>query len=116
MDDLAAATWYETAVLCVLTDAERYLGHAVRTAQGWAAYDGTHPNPEGNGFNELGSFMDIADAKVAVEDSAGFCRQWAGSEITSATFIGQKTSRDGVQHNVYKMPFSKVENQTRFRD
>ncbi len=107
MDDLAAPTWYETAILCVLTRAERYLGHAVKTAQGWAAYED---------IDEIGVFPDITSAKDAIEYSSDLDRPGAGSEITGGVLIGRQTSRDGVQHNVYKMPVSAIENQTRYRD
>jgi hypothetical protein len=59
---------------------------------------------------------DIAAAIVASEDGAGCGRGRMGSEIARAVLIGRQTSRDGVQHNVYKMPFSTVENQTRYRN
>jgi hypothetical protein len=116
MDDLTAAIRDETAILPVPSDAHRHLGHAVRSAQGWAVYDGTDPGSEECGFGETVSFPDIADAIAAIEDSVGCGRGRMGSEIARAVLIGRQTSRDGVQHNVYKMPFSKVENQTRYRN
>lgn len=70
----AAAVWYESPGVCALADAERHLGHAVRSFRGWVAYDGTHLNPEGNGFNHLGTFAELPDAKAAIEDAVGFCQ------------------------------------------
>ena len=67
--------WYETASVCALASAERHLGHVVVTVQGCIAYDGTHSNPAGDGFNELGCFGDVFEAKAAVEDALGFRRQ-----------------------------------------
>ena len=69
------AIWYETANVCALASAERHLGHVVVTAQGWIAYNGTHANPAGDGFDELGSFVDVIDAKAAVEEALGFRRR-----------------------------------------
>ena len=68
------AIWYETESVCALASAERHLGHIVVTAQGWIAYDGTHTNPAGDGFDELGSFADVIEAKAAVEEALGFRR------------------------------------------
>jgi hypothetical protein len=116
VDDLAAAILDETAVLRVLSDADQHSGRAVRTARSWAVYHGTDLNSEGCGFREPVGFSDIADAIVAMEDSAGFGPGRLGSEIERAVLIGRQMSRDGVQHNVYKMSFSKLENQTRYRD
>ena len=69
------AIWYETESVCALASGERHLGHIVVTAQGWIAYDGTHTNPAGDGFDELGSFEDLIEAKAAVEAAQGFRRQ-----------------------------------------
>jgi hypothetical protein len=64
--------WYETASVCALASVERHLGHIVVTAEGCAAYDGTHTNSAGNGFRELGVFRDMVEAKAAVEEALGF--------------------------------------------
>ena len=69
------AIWYETGSVCALATAERHLGHVVVTAQGWIAFDGTHSNPAGDGFDELGSFVDVIEAKSAVEEAIGFRRR-----------------------------------------
>jgi hypothetical protein len=68
------------------------------------------------GFCEAVSLSDIDDAIVAVEDRAEFDRESLGSEIAGAVLIASQISRDGVQHDVYKMPFGKIENQARYRD
>jgi hypothetical protein len=67
--------WYETESVCALADAERHLGHVVVTAEGYVAYDGTRTNPAGDGFNELGCFGDVIEAKTAVEEALGFRRR-----------------------------------------
>jgi hypothetical protein len=67
--------WYEAESVCALASAERHLGHIVVTAQGWIAYDGTHTNPAGDGFDELGRFGDVMEAKTAVEVALGFRRR-----------------------------------------
>jgi hypothetical protein len=76
------AIWYESASVCALADDERYLGHAVRTEQGWDAFDATHLNPEGTGFGELGSYDDLAGAKAAIEAAVGL--HWPRHEALSA--------------------------------
>jgi hypothetical protein len=116
MDDLAAVIPDETAVLHVPSQAGRHSGRAVRTAQGWAVYHGADPSSEGCGFGEPISCGDIGEAIVAIEDRAGFGHERMGSEIAHAVLVGQQTSRDGVKHNVYKMPIRKVTNHTRFRN
>jgi hypothetical protein len=67
--------WYESDSVCAVANAERHLGHVVVTAEGWIAYDGTHSNPAGDGFNELGCFGDVMEAKAAVEEALGFRRE-----------------------------------------
>ena len=67
--------WYATANVCALANAERHLGHVVVTAEGCIAYDGTHANAAGDGFNELGCFGDVIEAKAAVEEALGFRRR-----------------------------------------
>jgi hypothetical protein len=69
------AIWYETADVCALASAERHLGHIVVTAHGWIAYDGTHTNTAGDGFDELGCFGALIEAKAAVEEALGFRRR-----------------------------------------
>src|ERR1700733_5828844 len=110
MDDSAAAIPDETQVL---SDTEWHSGHSVRTEQDWVVYHLPDPNSEECGFGEAVSFSDIGDAIVAIEDRAEFDRESMGSEIAGAVLIGWQTSRDGVQHDVYKMPFGKTKNQTR---
>jgi hypothetical protein len=72
---MQGAIWYETESVCALATAERHLGHIAATAQGWIAYDGTHPNPAGDGFDDLGVFGDVKEAKAAVEAALGFRRR-----------------------------------------
>jgi hypothetical protein len=115
MDDLPAVILDETAALQAPT-ADRNLGRAVRTAQGWTVYHGADSGSEACGFGKPASFSDIADAIVAIEDRAGFGRRRMGSEIASAVLVGRQISRDGVQHNVYEMPICEVEDETRFRN
>jgi hypothetical protein len=116
MDGLAAVIADETPDLHVLSHADRHSGHAVRTAQGWAVYHGAGLSSGGSGFGKPFSFSDIADSIVAIEDRAGFGPGRMGSEMAHAVLVGQQTSRDGVQHNVYKMPIREAENQTRYRN
>ena len=67
--------WYETESVCALASAERHLGHVVLISRRWVAYDGTHTNPAGDGFAELGTFRDVTEAKAAVEKALGFRRR-----------------------------------------
>jgi hypothetical protein len=69
------AIWYETESVCALASAERHLGHVEVTERGCVAYDGTHTNTAGDGFDELGSFGDVNEAKAAVEEALGFRRR-----------------------------------------
>ena len=116
MSNSPTAIWYESLDVCVLADEDRHLGHAMRTPLGWTAYDGTHLNTTKNGFNKLGTFRDVAEAKVAVEDSSGFCRRQTGSQSARSIFAELERSRNEVQHNVFKMPVDKSEDQARYRD
>ena len=76
---IQGAIWYETESVCALATAERHLGHIEATPEGWIAYDGIHINPAGDGFDELGSFADVMEAKAAVEEALGFRRRpWQG--------------------------------------
>jgi hypothetical protein len=59
--------WRDSPSICSLADAERHLGHIVRTRHCWLAFDGTHLNETSTGFRLLGSCMDIITAKRLVE-------------------------------------------------
>jgi hypothetical protein len=113
--NLAMAIPDAIAVLRVLNAADRRSGNAVRTSRGWAGYYATDPNSERCGVGEPVRFSDIVDAIAAIENRVGLGLVWVGSE-TTRVFIGQQMPRDGAQHNVYEMPFSKAEDQTRYRD
>lgn len=79
------AIWYETESVCALASAERHLGHIVMTAHGWMAYDGTHTNLDGDGFDQLGIFEDVVDAQAAVEKALGFRRHdWERQSAATA--------------------------------
>jgi hypothetical protein len=78
--------WYETPNTCALADSERHLAHALKTERGWIAYDGTNSNPEGNGFNELGTFTDIRAAKAAIEEALAICG-WRGKRQSGAPLL-----------------------------
>jgi hypothetical protein len=112
-DDLTVAVRDESAVL---NDADLHSTHAVRTAHGWTVCQRLDANSEGCGFAEPLCFTDIDDAIGAIEDSVEIGRGRLGSQVPQATLIGWQSSRDGVQHDVYKMPVSTVEDQTRYRD
>ena len=61
-------SWRNSRYICALSDAERHLGHLVKTEQ-WHAYDATHSNGPSGGFKYLGPFTDLAVAKQAVESA-----------------------------------------------
>jgi hypothetical protein len=112
MNDLAIAIPHDA----VPGDADQHSGPAVSRAQDWVVYHLPDPDSEESGFCEAISFSDIDDAIVAIEDRAEFDRELMGSQIPGAVLIAWQTSRDGVQHNVYKMPLGKTKDQTRYRD
>jgi hypothetical protein len=62
-----AAKWRDSRSVCAFADDRRHLGHVVRAGKYWLAFDATHLNAGGTGFCLLGSSMNIAVAKCAVE-------------------------------------------------
>jgi hypothetical protein len=116
MSDSTTAVWSEALNVCALADAERHLGHAVRVPQGWTAYDATQLNTAADGFKELGAFRTIAEAKIAIENSLGICGRPARRELMCGLLSSPEALRNKVQHNVFKMPVYKVDDQTRYRD
>ena len=66
---IAAATWRNTSRICAYADGERHLGHAVRAAKGWLAFDATHASPSGNTFLSLGYFPSVLAARHAVQSA-----------------------------------------------
>ena len=112
MKDLAVAIPRDA----VLSDPDQHSGSVVRRAQDWVVYHLPDASAEESGLCEAISFSDIADAIVAIEDRAAFDRETMGSEIRGAVLVAWQTSRDGVQRDVYKMPFGKTKDQTRYRD
>ena len=115
-DSMTTAVWYEASNVCALADAERHLGHAVRASQGWVAYDGTHSDAATEGFKELGTFGNIAEAKIAIEYSLGFCQRPSRSERVWAPYSGWATPGNEVYDNVSEMPLYEIDDQTRHRD
>jgi hypothetical protein len=70
----AERSWRNAEFVCALADADRHLGHLIKTEE-WHAYDATHSNEASKGFEYLGAFADVAAAKQAVESAvAGTCR------------------------------------------
>jgi hypothetical protein len=74
-------SWRTSKFVCALSDAARHLGHLIMTEK-WHAYDATHSNEASNGFKYLGTFVELADAKQAVESSM------AGGRRTGAMAAG----------------------------
>ena len=68
-EQIAPPAWRNSNSTCALADGERHLGHTLKIAGRWHAFDATHPDPESNGFRFLGSFASVASAKEAVEHS-----------------------------------------------
>jgi hypothetical protein len=70
-------SWRISEFVCALSDAARHLGHLIMIEK-WHAYDATQSNEASNGFKYLGTFVELADAKQAVELSVtGVRRQGA---------------------------------------
>jgi hypothetical protein len=57
--------WRDSDYISALSDDDRHLGHAIQTDR-WHAYDATKVNAAGDGFQYLGSFHTVDEAKVAV--------------------------------------------------
>jgi hypothetical protein len=66
----AAAAWWNSQKVCVLSDAERHLGHAIQFHGRWYAFDATHRNTEGTDFAFLGAFGSSDAARRNVEQMA----------------------------------------------
>jgi hypothetical protein len=116
MSDSTAPVWRAAFNVCTLADAERHLGHAVRSLYGWTAYNGTRLNAAADGFKELGTFTNIAEAKLAIEDSLGICQRPAHDELVWRPLSVRETPRNEIQDNVSKMPIYKIDDQMRYRD
>ncbi len=71
------AKWSDSSAVCGFADAERHLGHIVKAGSYWLAYDATHLNETGTGFQLLGTSTDIDAAKRAVEQR--FRIDWVSS-------------------------------------
>jgi hypothetical protein len=66
--EFPAATWRDSSSVCAFADGQRHLGHIVRAGDCWLAFDATRSNSAGTGFRLIGTWMDIAVAKRAVEE------------------------------------------------
>jgi hypothetical protein len=66
-DSPALPIWDDAADRSALADNERHLGHVIRYARKWGAYDATHRGDSGIGFRFLGFFESRQAAKFAVE-------------------------------------------------
>jgi hypothetical protein len=64
---LNTAIWRDSPSVCALADDQRHLGHILRVGDSWLAFDATHSDVAGTGFRFLGSWMNTALAKCAVE-------------------------------------------------
>jgi len=64
-----ATLWRDSPSVCALADDERHLGHIVKAGDSWLAFDATHPGGAGSGIRFLGSWMNTALAKCAVEQA-----------------------------------------------
>jgi hypothetical protein len=62
--------WRDSADICALCGEDRHLGHIVRSALCWIAFDATHLNDTGNAIRILGTFRSISEAKAAVESAS----------------------------------------------
>jgi hypothetical protein len=78
----AQRSWRNSRFICALADADRHLGHLIKTEK-WHAYDATHLNEASTGFKYLGAFVSVAAAKRAVESAvAGICRTKVEMRVT----------------------------------
>jgi hypothetical protein len=60
-----APVWRDSETACALIDGSCHLGHILRVARGWRAFDATHLNRTRTGFMELGIFADRESARHA---------------------------------------------------
>jgi hypothetical protein len=81
----AAPEWRDSPHVCALADSERHLGHAVRVAEYWVAYDAIHFNPAEDGFRVIGTFPTVDQAKAAIINSVSLSWLWAtgGTDVSS---------------------------------
>lgn len=63
------ATWCDSDTVCCLVNGERHLGHIVKAADNWLAFDATHLAESGAGFRFLGCCATVTLAKYAVEQT-----------------------------------------------
>jgi len=80
-----APEWRDSPHVCALADSERHLGHAVRVAEYWVAYDAIHFNPAEDGFRVIGTFPTIEEAKAAIVNSVSlsWLRATGGTDVGS---------------------------------
>lgn len=67
--DLTRPAWRTSNSICALATEERHLGHIVKIAGRWHAFDATHFNEELTGFRPLGTFESVYAAKEAVAEA-----------------------------------------------
>ncbi len=76
----AAAAWWNSQKVCVLSDAERHLGHTIQFHGRWYAFDATRRNTEGTDFAFVGAFGSSDAAQRNVEQAALNERERTGAE------------------------------------
>jgi hypothetical protein len=59
--------WTNSRSACALANDDRHLGHVIKVAGRWQAFDSTRSNDDGTGFCFLGSYASLVTAKQAVE-------------------------------------------------
>ena len=64
------AAWHDAPDMCVLSGQGRHLGHIICGGDAWIAFDGTHPNADATGFQVIGVFRSVSEAKAAVEQAS----------------------------------------------
>ncbi len=68
-DRVAGPEWRNSGNVCALSDGERHIGHIVKIAGRWHAFDAMHCNDTGDGFRVVGTFATADAAREAVEQS-----------------------------------------------
>jgi hypothetical protein len=61
------APWWNSEEVCILSDEERHLGHAIQFHDRWYAFDATRRNAEGTDFAFIGAFATAEIARRNVE-------------------------------------------------
>ncbi len=90
------AAWWNSQEVCVLSDGERHLGHAIQFHGRWYAFDATRRNTEGTDFAFVGAFGSSDAARRNVEQMALKERERPRAEKDPASAPGAESWCDAL--------------------